>query len=88
MRRLLVLVLGVSVLLAGWVAAPGAWAAGDPPDRSLPAPPGGTYEDPSTLTFLLLLAGLLALTVLVGGLAAREGLRADRRARAALLARD
>ena len=37
------------------------------------------YEDPSTATFLLLLGGLLALTVLVGALAALQGRRADRR---------
>ena len=53
-------------------------AGGTPPGP--PDPGMGTYEDPSTTTFLLLLGGLLALTLLVGGLAAREGLRADRRA--------
>ncbi|MCZ2827689.1 hypothetical protein O2W14_02410 [Modestobacter sp. VKM Ac-2986] len=56
-----------------------ALAGGDPPDRTLDVP-AGTYEDPSATTFLLLLGGLLALTLLVGGLAAREGRRADRRA--------
>ena len=89
MRRLLVLVLGAFVLLtAGWAVAPGASAAGGPPDRSLDAP-AGTYEDPSTLLFVLLLAGLLALTVLVGALAARAGRRADRRElRVVVLTRD
>ena len=65
-----------------------ALTGGGPPDRSLDVP-AGTYEDPSTLVFVLLLGGLLALTVLVGGLAAFAGRRTDRRAlRVVVLTRD
>ena len=52
-------------------------------------PAAGTSVETPTSTFLLLLGGLVALTVLVGALAAREGRRADRRAlRVVVLTRD
>ncbi|QXG77585.1 hypothetical protein KUM42_08850 [Modestobacter sp. L9-4] len=73
---------------AGTTVGPGT--PGGPGVADVPVDPFmGTYVDPPTSTFLLLLGGLLGLTVLVGGLAAWEGRRADRRElRVVVLTRD
>ena len=59
--------------------APGPPVGGGTADGPVDASPG-TYEDPSTATFLWLLGGLLGLTVLVDRLAAWQGRRNERRA--------
>ena len=64
---------------AALVAEVQSLTGGGAPELTVDAPPG-TYEDPSTATFLWLLGGLLGLTVLVGGLAAWQGRRNERRA--------